>query len=97
MFVHAGIAPGVELEEQRRDDLWIRDRFLAHDAPHPRFEGHGPIFEDIDERPNRIGIDTGAFRYGRLTALVLEGNTRRVIQAVEEDAGIRIEKRDELI
>ena len=44
----------------------------------------------------RIGIDTGAFRYGRLTALVLEGDTRRYIQACDrsgKDGGaIEIEK-----
>ena len=97
-FVHAGITPGVPLEEQkRRDLLWIRERFLAHDAPHPHIIVHGhTIFEDVDERPNRIGIDTGAFRFGRLTAVVLEGETRRYIQAVEQDGEITIEHRDTL-
>ena len=97
-FVHAGITPGVAMEDQkRRDLLWIRDRFLAHDDPHPHIIVHGhTIFEDIDERPNRIGIDTGAFRFGRLTALVLEGDTRRYIQAVERDGEITIEHRDTL-
>ena len=37
--------------------------------------GHS-ITEDIDERPNRIGIDTGAFASGRLTAIGLEGEER---------------------
>lgn len=99
VFVHAGIKPGVALEDQARDDLlWIRDRFLAYDQPHPQVVVHGhTIFEDVDERTNRIGIDTGAFRFGRLTALVLEGSQRRMIQAVEEDGKIRIEKRDSLV
>ena len=98
-FVHAGITPGVPLEEQkRRDLLWIRERFLAHDEPHPHIVVHGhTIFEDVDERSNRIGIDTGAFRFGRLTALVLEGDKRRYIQAVEDDGEIRIEHRDTLV
>ncbi|GAA4051376.1 metallophosphoesterase family protein [Parerythrobacter jejuensis] len=98
VFVHAGIAPGVELEDQSRDDLlWIRDKFLSHDQPHPRVVVHGhTIFEEVEERPNRIGVDTGAFRFGRLTALVLEGNERRMIQAVEEDGKIKIEKKDKL-
>jgi serine/threonine protein phosphatase 1 len=37
--------------------------------------GHS-ITEEIDERPNRIGIDTGAFASGRLTAIGLEGGQR---------------------
>lgn len=98
VFVHAGIAPGVGLDEQTREDLlWIRDRFLSHDEPHPHIVVHGhTIFEEIDERANRIGVDTGAFRHGRLTALVLEGNQRRMIQAVENDGRITVEKKDKL-
>ncbi len=97
-FVHAGITPGVPIEDQkRRDLLWIRERFLAHDEPHPHIIVHGhTIFEDVDERSNRIGVDTGAFRYGRLTAVVLEGDTRRYIQSVEKDGKIHIEHYDTL-
>jgi len=36
---------------------------------------------------NRIGIDTGAFRSGVLTALVLEGDQRRIMQARTVDDG----------
>jgi serine/threonine protein phosphatase 1 len=36
---------------------------------------------------NRIGIDTGAFRSGVLTALVLEGDQRRVLQARADERG----------
>ena len=28
---------------------------------------------EVEERPNRIGIDTGAYRTGVLTALAIEG------------------------
>lgn len=95
LFVHAGIDPALPLEEQkRRDMLWIRERFLRHGAAHPHMVVHGhSISEDVDERSNRIGLDTGAYRTGRLTALVLEGTSRRYIQAVEEDGDIRIESR----
>ena len=93
LFVHAGIAPEVPLAEQEPHHLrWIRDPFLDHDAPHDHFVIHGhTITEDIDARANRIGIDTGAYRTGRLTALVLEGTGRRFIQAVERDGAITIE------
>ena len=82
-FVHAGVDPSRSLTDQtRKDMLWIRERFLDHDAPFEKVIVHGhTIFEDVEQRSHRIGVDTGAFRFGRLTALVLEGETRRYIQA----------------
>ena len=96
LFVHAGIAPGVPLEEQKAHHLrWIREPFLEHSSMHELFVVHGhTITDDIDSRANRIGIDTGAHKSGRLTALVLEGTSRRLIQAVEGEHGIEIENRD---
>ena len=92
-FVHAGISPGKPLEEQDRQSLlWIRERFLAHSAPHSHVVVHGhTIFDEVDDCGNRIGIDTGAYRTGRLTALVLEGEKRRYIAAVEQGDSISIE------
>ena len=89
LFVHAGINPRKALEDQKPSELrWIRDPFLKHKDRHSHIVVHGhTITEEIDERKNRIGIDTGAYRYGRLTALVLEGETRRYIQAVEKKKG----------
>lgn len=96
VFVHAGIRPERNLNKQKREDLlWIRERFLDYDRPHPRYVVHGhTIFEDVDVRSNRIGVDTGAFRFGILTALVLEGGTRRIIQSIDEDGKIAIKKKD---
>ena len=78
LFVHAGLRPGVALAEQSTSDLcWIRDDFLRHRDSFGKMVVHGhSITEDIDERPNRIGIDTGAFASGRLTAIGLEGDER---------------------
>ena len=78
LFVHAGIRPGVELDQQRQSDLcWIRDDFLSHRESFGKMIVHGhSITDDIDEQPNRIGIDTGAFASGRLTAIGLERETR---------------------
>ncbi|MBY8820868.1 metallophosphoesterase family protein [Sphingomonas colocasiae] len=82
LFVHAGIRPGVDLAEQSVSDLrWIRDEFLRHDGSHGRIIVHGhSISDDVDQRPNRIGIDTGAFASGRLTAIALEGAERWFLQ-----------------
>jgi serine/threonine protein phosphatase 1 len=73
-FVHAGVRPGIALEDQTGADLrWIRDTFLNHDARHPLLVVHGHTITDtVDQRPNRIGIDTGAFQSNRLTAIGLE-------------------------
>jgi len=98
LFVHAGINPKLPLEDQKPRELrWIRDPFLKHKEKHSHIVVHGhTITEEIDERKNRIGIDTGAYRYGRLTVLVLEGEKRRYIQSVENDDGqIEIVKKDE--
>ena len=95
LFVHAGIAPGVPFEEQRRKDLrWIREPFLSHGEPLGAVVVHGHTISDEPvERGNRIGIDTGAYSSGRLTALVLEGDTRRYIEAVDEEGTITVAAR----
>lgn len=81
VFVHAGIRPGVPLKAQNPLDLmWIREEFLDSRVDHGFTVVHGhSIKAAVDERPNRIGIDTGAYASGRLTALVLEGDTRRYL------------------
>jgi serine/threonine protein phosphatase 1 len=81
LFVHAGIRPGVDISLQSQTDLrWIRSPFLDHEGDHGFVVVHGhTITEAVDERPNRIGIDTGAYRTGILTALGLEGEARWVI------------------
>jgi serine/threonine protein phosphatase 1 len=81
-FVHAGIRPGVPLEEQRDEDiLWIREPFLDDQSDHGKMVVHGhTITPEPELRPNRIGIDTGAYATGVLTCLVLEGSERRFLQ-----------------
>jgi len=76
LFVHAGIRPGIEFDQQRQSDLrWIRDPFLFDETDHGFVVVHGhTIRPDVEVRPNRIGIDTGAYRSGILTALAIEGS-----------------------
>jgi len=81
LFVHAGIRPGLDLSLQRQSDLrWIRAAFLDCEDSHGMVVVHGhTISENVDERANRIGIDTGAYRSGILTALAVEGTRRWVL------------------
>ncbi len=81
-FVHAGIRPRRALARQRTDEIiTIREPFLSWPHRHEKVIVHG---HTIVERPevtrNRIGIDTGAYATGVLTALVLCGDTQSFIQ-----------------
>jgi serine/threonine protein phosphatase 1 len=78
LFVHAGIRPGIDLSAQATTDLrWIRNPFLDDPTYHGFVVVHGhTISRDVEERPNRIGIDTGAYRSGRLTAVAIQGPHR---------------------
>lgn len=81
LFVHAGIRPGIPLEKQKIADLrWIREDFLESNARHPQVIVHGhTISAAPDIRANRIGIDTGAYDSGVLTAICLEGTERKFL------------------
>lgn len=73
LFVHAGIRPGVPLENQSEDDLlWIREPFLDASEEHEVVvvHGHTPV-EEAQVHDNRIAVDTGAVWSDRLTAVVL--------------------------
>ncbi|MEL7468315.1 MAG: metallophosphoesterase family protein [Pseudomonadota bacterium] len=76
-FAHAGVKPGLPLDQQRDKDLmWIRYEFLESDADHGAIvvHGHTPTEHPV-LRPNRIGIDTGAVMGGVLTAVILDPGT----------------------
>lgn len=81
-FVHAGVRPGVPLNEQlSRDLLWIRGPFLNSTRYHGRVVVHGHSVQVRPEMlPNRIGIDTGAYDSGVLTSLVLQGEGQWLIK-----------------
>ena len=70
IFVHAGLRPGVPIEQQSLEDLyWIRDEFLSD---HRQFEkmvvhGHTPADKTFHDH-RRIGLDTGAYITGCLSA-----------------------------
>jgi serine/threonine protein phosphatase 1 len=80
VFVHAGIRPGIPIEEQNVSDLlWIRGGFLDHDQPFDKrvIHGHSWSGDTPELRGNRIGVDTGAYQTGVLTALrIIDGETK---------------------
>jgi serine/threonine protein phosphatase 1 len=88
LFVHAGLRPGVGIEEQDRFDLrWIREPFLSDAREHGCVVVHGhTIVDAVEERPNRIGIDTGAYHSGILTAVGIEEDRRWFLSTAEEGA-----------
>jgi serine/threonine protein phosphatase 1 len=81
-FVHAGLRPGIPIEAQAEADLiWIRQEFLNYAASFGKIVVHGHTPGNApDVRANRIGIDTGAFFTGKLTALRLEGGSQKYLQ-----------------
>lgn len=87
IFVHAGVDPAKPLAEQTDQDLfWIRDKFLYSQRKfeHIVVHGHTPEPEPFhDDR--RIGIDTGAYLSGVLTAVRLEGASVSFLQSRRGD------------
>jgi serine/threonine protein phosphatase 1 len=81
LFVHAGIKPGIRLEDQNPADLLnIRQSFLEFegDFGHIVVHGHTPV-DFPDFRKSRINIDTGAFATSRLTCLRIDCDGARVL------------------
>jgi serine/threonine protein phosphatase 1 len=91
-FIHAGVRPGVALEDQARDDL-LRSRqpFLYSEADFGALvvHGHTPVKAPV-VRHNRIGIDTGAVFGGKLTCVVLEDETLGFLTADPLDPPVSI-------
>lgn len=80
-FVHAGIRPGVPLDQQEPEDLlWIREEFLLCEDAFKKMivHGHTPVTTP-EFRPNRINIDTGAYATGLLTCLRIEDDQYSVL------------------
>jgi serine/threonine protein phosphatase 1 len=78
-FCHAGVKPGVALDQQNPHDLmWIREEFIRAPGPFEKriVHGHTPVGKPI-ALPDRINIDTGAYASGMLTCLAIEGDTIR--------------------
>jgi len=88
-FVHAGVSPDAPLARQSEDDLlWTRRDFVEARGPFEKIIVHGHTWSE--DRPallgHRIGVDTGAYETGVLTAVGIEDDRRRTVQALDEAA-----------
>jgi len=94
LYVHAGIAPGVPIEQQsRRALLWIRDEFLASSEDHGYLvvHGHTPLETGLpDLRPNRLNLDTGAYFGGPLTAAVFCDDVAEPLAFITDDGDVTV-------
>lgn len=98
-FVHAGVDPEVPLSEQLDHDLmWIRKGFLDHTAPFEKMivHGHSITPSELPEvHSNRIAIDTGSYRTGRVTAAIFRDDILIGFVSAEIDGdGERIRRFD---
>ncbi len=75
IFVHAGLRPDIPLQQQSLSDLlMIREDFLQHPVTCDRTIIHGhTIFDTPYIRNGSVGIDTGSYATGRVTALIIDG------------------------
>jgi len=82
VFVHAGVHPEAPLAQQKISDLrWIRNDFLNFRGRLEKIVVHGhTISEEVEVRLHRIGLDTGAYSSGLLTAMGFEGDQRWLLQ-----------------
>jgi serine/threonine protein phosphatase 1 len=83
-FVHAGIRPTEPIGNQRAKDLrWIREEFINYAGQFEKIIVHGHTISDaVELKPYRIGLDTGAYASGKLTAMGFEGDQRWVIDTI---------------
>jgi len=85
MFVHAGVNPELPLSKNTEEDLlWIRDPFLKHRGLYEKVIVHGHTITS-DAKPeihaNRVGLDTGSYATGVITAMIMEGRDKSYISS----------------
>lgn len=82
LFVHAGVDPDRPLQEQDEETfMYIRGRFLRAERACGYVVVHGHTPEDAPiDTPWRVGVDTGVYFNGVLTAVRLHGDERTFLQ-----------------
>lgn len=97
LFVHAGILPARQLEEQAVEDmLWIRQEFIfnAHQIGATVVFGHTPMRAVMVDLPYKLGIDTGLVYGGRLTCLEFsEGVAYQVARGSRQVKTVQVDVR----
>lgn len=88
LLVHAGVDPERPvLDQDPRQLRWIREPFLSHDKPLGLMVVHGHTVSDVVElMPHRIGVDTGAYRGGKLSAVRIEDDEVQAISVQQTPA-----------
>lgn len=92
LLAHAGVDPDRPIDDQFDHDLmWSGSEFLNHVGYLDRIVIHGHSI--VGDRPvvteNRVSIDTGAYRSGRLTACAMDGSELRFMQTDGSDRTVR--------
>lgn len=94
LLVHAGLNPGVPLEEQTAHDLmWIRNRFLTHTGSFGKTVVHGHTITAstrCEVMDNRIALDTGAYSSGRLSAAWIAADQTVSFLCTEVDGTVSV-------
>jgi serine/threonine protein phosphatase 1 len=94
-YVHAGVLPGLALDQQNEQTkLWIRDVFLQHAGPFPKYivHGHTPTISTNPRqvtpeiRDNRCNVDTGAGMMGPLSAAIFNETQAKPIHTISVGA-----------
>ncbi len=91
-FVHAGIMPGIPLDQQRKGVLlWIREPFLSDQNDHGRYivHGHTPTQTGIpDLCHNRLNLDTYAWYGNPLFAAVFDDRRVGPLAFITDDGTV---------
>ena len=85
LFTHAGIDPEKPIKQQSESELlWIREPFLSFPDHLPKVIVHGhTVTENFrpEVRSHRLGIDTGAYICGNLTAAIFTKNQFKFVSS----------------
>jgi serine/threonine protein phosphatase 1 len=91
-FVHAGIMPGIPLDQQRPEVmLWIREPFLSDQSDHGRYVVHGHTPGETGSPElfhNRLNLDTLAWTGNPLAAAVFNEHRVGPVSFIADDGRV---------
>jgi serine/threonine protein phosphatase 1 len=93
-FVHAGVMPGVPLQEQSKEVmLWVRDQFLSDQRDHGLYIVHGHTPNQLGKPElchNRLNLDTFAWNGAPLYAAVFDERRVGPLAFIADDGTISV-------